>query len=267
MLSYALHSIVGEKDEDRISVCLGHKIDGMPRLASFFVFDGHAGVGAAKFCQEYFASRVVRRIKALLESSELSDDLRSSLRSSDELDHIVCESLRRTCLEMDLNTKLRDASGTTLNGILVLRDEMASRTRVYCANVGDSRCVLFAYPRDSNPQPASTKTFESASSSWSVDDHPSLRSNCIFPMSEDHKVSQPLERLRLLSGSRESVDWSPFPRIVYSTDPSTTVSRNDIISNDIYVSLPPLSPSSEPQVIENGRCSYRLTTSPSRYLL
>lgn len=235
-----------------MSVCLSHGTEGMPRLASFLVCDGHAGVGAARFCQEHFASRVARRIKALLDSAEVSDGMASQMRSTDEVDHIICESLRRTCLEMDLNTKMRDASGTTLNGVLILRDEMASRTRVYCVNVGDSRCVLFAYPRDSHSNPASTRTFESASSSWNVDDHPSLKSHSIFPMSEDHKVTHPSERLRLLSDSRQSVEWSPFPRIVYSTDTSIIAPRGSAAISDIYVSLPPMDPVYEPQVIDNG---------------
>lgn len=135
----------------RGSMYMDHAADGCPHMASFSVFDGHNGSVAASLCAEYFNRRVVKRIQKLLGVSPASNasleeptSAASPLSRRDEVDAIVCESIRLSVVEIDMNIQLNHHSGCSINSLFLLFSPETSAVRVYCANLGTSRTVMFA---------------------------------------------------------------------------------------------------------------------------
>lgn len=112
--------------------------------ALFAVFDGHGGQEVARFCGKYFADELVKNqnyatgnFKKALEETFLRMD--SILMGENAMD-----ILREFKNEAEGQT----FAGCTANVVLV------TKTEIYCANAGDSRC--YVYTKDSQCQPLSS---------------------------------------------------------------------------------------------------------------
>ena len=57
-------------------------------------------------------------------------------------DALFCEAIKRGCIEMDNEAKIRHDSGTTMVSVFMLWDKPDGAVRIFCANVGDSRAVM-----------------------------------------------------------------------------------------------------------------------------
>ena len=221
MLSYGLHEIPCGKGEDRLAVNLSHGSDGLPQIATFCVFDGHGGPKTAEFCQKYFSSRVVNRIRTFIDGSGMpfKDFLASHAADFDE---VVCESVELTCKEMDINAKVRDSSGCTLNCLLVVHDPSTRCTRLYCGNVGDSRCMLFTAA--SNPLLKEVMSFVSGSGVPAG----VVEAGKAYFLSDDHKLTNPREKRRLSLGTSFNMHCRISPVV------PSTILRSD--SEDTHAS-------------------------------
>lgn len=81
-----------------------------------------------------------------------SDENRSSskLDNTNERDAIVCESIRKACSQIGYDFKGTSEAGCTVNTLLLQWDDKDHKpagtvkcpVRAFCANVGDSRCVM-----------------------------------------------------------------------------------------------------------------------------
>ena len=226
MLSYGLHEIPCGKGEDRLSVNISHTADGLPQFASFCVFDGHGGSKTAEFCQRYFSSRVVSRVRTLVDSSKLSLREFIATRCSD-FDDVICESIELSCREMDINAKVRDSSGCTLNSLFVVHDPSSRCTRLYCGNVGDSRCMLFT--ANSNPIHCKDAMSLVSGSSLPVG---VVEAGKVYYLSEDHKLSNPKEKKRLSLGTSFNMHCRITP--VNTSSRLRTDSQDTHISDEQY---------------------------------
>jgi serine/threonine protein phosphatase PrpC len=136
-INFGCHSLASGKNEDRASMFVTHKEDGLPFVATFSVFDGHNGKSTADICSQIFNRNVVRRVKAW---SAVSPSRESKLLPEEMTDAIICESFRASCEEVDSAVKKRNyQSGATLNSLLLSCNKETGRISAYCANVGDSR--------------------------------------------------------------------------------------------------------------------------------
>ena len=226
MLSYGLHEIPCGKGEDRLSVNISHTSDGLPQIASFCVFDGHGGSKTAEFCQQYFSSRVVSRVRTLVDSSKSS--LRDFIATRcNDFDEIVCESIELTCREMDINAKVRDSSGCTLNSLFVVHDPSTRCTRLYCGNVGDSRCMLFT--AQANPLHCKDMVSLVSPSSSAVG---VVEAGKTYYLSEDHKLSNPKEKKRLSLGTSFNMHCRITPVTTTSSYRHRTESQDTHFSDE-----------------------------------
>lgn len=57
-------------------------------------------------------------------------------------DALVGESIRRGCMEVDKMAKKSTETGSTAVSLFLLREKGASHSRVFCSNIGDSRCIM-----------------------------------------------------------------------------------------------------------------------------
>lgn len=179
-------------------------VDGCPNISSFGVFDGHNGSLAASICAQHFNRRVVRRIKRLMDIPYSQDDISDDFSRQDQIDAIVCESIRLTALEIDANIQSSHHSGCTLNALFLLHDPDSGSTRVYCANIGDSRCVMFSPIESTIGGSVGSRRMDSSDALISTE-HDSVKSNLsrkasrviAYQMSEDHKLSLQRERTRI----------------------------------------------------------------------
>lgn len=75
---------------------------------------------------------------------------RPGLSQHDQRDAMMCEAIRKACVDIDLEMKATTDSGTTMSSIFVHWEggsekgveKDARQVRVFCANIGDSRCVM-----------------------------------------------------------------------------------------------------------------------------
>lgn len=214
----------------RGSIHQNHSVEGCPFLASFSVFDGHNGVGAADTCAEYFSRSVATRaahyyssmmreetaaIKTKDPSSSSGKSTSMTMRT--HIDAIVCESIRSSVRA--INEKLLETyiSGTTLNGLFFQFDMNNNSVRVYCANIGDSKSVMYK-----GTPPVRLKRGVRLSETLpipenSIDGYMSFSSRRIsstsavnaLVMSEDHTLGMASERKRVTNN--EEFVWRPLP--------------------------------------------------------
>lgn len=125
--------------------------------ALFAVFDGHGGQEVARFCGKYFSDELVKNehfgkgnFKAALEETFLKMD--AILMGQDAMDFLR---------EFKNETEGQTFAGCTANVVLV------TKTEIYCANAGDSRCYIYT------------------------------KDNQCLPMSSDHKPDVETERARI----------------------------------------------------------------------
>ena len=228
-IDFGSHILIGRQDEDRGMCFPHHKRDACPNMSSFGIFDGHNGSSTSSICSQVFNRTVAQRIHALQTTlkTALSEEAshKNRLPKDIELDLIVCESLRSTCVDVDEAVKKADGmSGSTANCLFIHRDESTGCSRVYCSNIGDSRCVMFRanHPHHTLPTSSSPTLQRSYGSSGGLADsvHDDTLPRIalvrglsspvsIIPMSEDHKVYCLRERSRI--ENKLPLTWNPLP--------------------------------------------------------
>jgi protein phosphatase PTC2/3 len=134
-----------EELEDEFVSILGNK-----NYHFFAVFDGHGGNQSAKYCAKHLYPNLLQELKKKSDP----DCFNSAFKKTD----------------LDLISKSID-DGTTACTVLILEDSW--KFRIFCANVGDSRCIL-------------------------------IQKNEVHRMSHDHKPTEPKE-LQRISNSKLSV--------------------------------------------------------------
>lgn len=136
---------------------------------------------------------------------------------------------------MDENVRASDKSGTCATSVFLLLDPATGATRVYCANVGDSRTVLFGSNfHDFSNKGALDGSTHSLSKSedgseLGISEHDGIRateplprrarnkanrSTLAYALSEDHVLSLPREKVRVQSGEERLNPlsfWHPLP--------------------------------------------------------
>lgn len=237
-VSFGSHNISEGKNEDRGSMFTTHKADGCPLISSFSVFDGHSGAVGASACAHHFNRAVVNRVKKFRSSQHMFQNY-SDLTIEDKSDAIYCESIKLSCVELDRNIKQSHKSGCTLNSLFVDVDasDNSGNIRVYCANVGDSRCVLYTHFMEAPNAPNSHFAPNAPSGADALTASASgLPRNLIDPsntlsgrakdkvitvlMSQDHKLTLQRERDRIVNGT--PLTWIPLPSHIMAVTMDTT---------------------------------------------
>ena len=191
-------------------------------MASFGVFDGHSGSLASSVCAKELHSQIASTFSQLMEaafSDERTINLLQMMAPDDRNDSLLCESIRRSCADMnDLIRSSGKDSGTNAISLFLYKNENHS-VRAICSNIGDSRCVVFTPTLSSVkflPLPEREKVFQDE-----------LKS---FPMNEEHKISLLRERLRILgkvplsSGST----WKVRPPTVFVSLPAAIIAYENL---------------------------------------
>lgn len=198
------------------SVNDNHSLEGYQNIASFGVFRAvvQDDVHAASLCAKRLHRNIVRNYKAVINGTEKALQSRDkeflkleSLPLTDLRDAILCESIRLSCNNMNDELNTKKLSGCTSLNVVLSFDADAKSIRIMCANIGDSRCVLFTPKLEDTP---STMTSP-----------PMIGPLHSFCMSEDHKFSSARERTRVSSKlqlqdasswiHRRTSVWSPLP--------------------------------------------------------
>ena len=177
-----------------------------------------------------------RRFSAFLEHPALAYESEANgLKRQERLDAALAEAVRQSCQEMDENIRASDKSGTCATSVFLLFDPATGATRVYCANIGDSRTVLFGSSlREFGERTALDGSTHSLArsedgSELGISEHDGIRpseplprrarnkanrSTLAYALSEDHVLSLPREKARVQSvEERLSLPnfWTPLP--------------------------------------------------------
>lgn len=210
----------GKGSEDKCSVFASHENQDAPGVASFGVFDGHSGEYAAELCSHELHKEVVSCVFALSEAVARNRESQhftlQHIASEDLHDALLCESLRRSCLALDEYVRSSNQSSGTTAVSLFLQQVDRYTVRAVCANIGDSRCVLYGQPLNSmkfltDPVPSSSQ--------------PSATLPRVFPMTEDHKLSTLRERSRVLGklSLQNERSWMSRPTSTFVPLPASIV--------------------------------------------
>lgn len=149
---YAVATIPKESsDEDRTAAHLSNKI------STFGVFDGHFGKFAAELCSTRIHEEVTWRFNNLLERSDALFEARNlrlppngentandpcNLTESEKRDALFCEAIRSAYESMHSHICKTSDSGTTAVSLHLHFNKEDDSWTAYCANIGDSRCVM-----------------------------------------------------------------------------------------------------------------------------
>ena len=169
------------------------------------MFDGHYGGYAAAVSAQTLNHDVLRRYNDLTQRLSESDEF-NGLSAQEKADALFVESLRISCSELDENIRGQHSSGCTMNCLFVMPSQEYDGTRVVCANIGDSRTILFTAVTDgrghfnefglsSSEHSESTMTMSRTDSDAS--NVSKSRKIKIFPCSEDHRLTLNHERTRI----------------------------------------------------------------------
>lgn len=215
-------------------------------MSSFGVFDGHFGTVAASVCAQHLHKTILKKVNKFQEQTPTRE---TNLTPQEKYDAIFCESARQAYLEIDEGVRNRDNSGTTGISVFMVRSVVDDSVRLYCSNVGDSRCVLFSsfvngmdYLKDSANTSRSSPIDETDHYGGAIDEEEirdtfygseplnnrlNSKVTYAFPLNEDHKLSLPHERMRLETKA-------PF---VWRCLPSNIVKGQMILNNALDESL------------------------------
>lgn len=185
----SVNNLEGKANEDRFQLYSDELSSNnnnylkVPTQFGFGVFDGHGGQFGSDVCANRFCQDIWKDFN-LQKSFVATAD---SIDSSTCVDALLCSSIRKVCKELNRHIKKESRTGATVIS-LFMRKTDNGETHVYCANIGDSRCI------------AQIK-------------------NTIFPLSNDHNIKSELEFKRI--DKHIPAPWFPLP-IVYSitTKPS-----------------------------------------------
>ena len=111
-------------------------------MSSFGIFDGHNGTKAATYCAENLNNEVERRYKDLYDKL-VGNNSEISLSDIDVDDCLMCQAIRSSISCIDEKILKDNESGTTSVTLYLKKCPASNSIRMYCANVGDSRAVMF----------------------------------------------------------------------------------------------------------------------------
>jgi len=138
-LEYAVATVPCESNEDTNFAALNHFAGaaGGDVFASFGVFDGHSGGAAAHVCSSLLHDSVAGHLHELVsayaqlaatDTDATFQEIRRRLEGTQVLnDALVCEAIRRACVECDRAIKRRSDAGTTAVSLFVLQDADGTR--------------------------------------------------------------------------------------------------------------------------------------------
>jgi protein phosphatase PTC1 len=117
------------------------KFTNNPDVGLFAVYDGHGGGEVAKYLKNRIPDALAKTLSPLKNKYE-----------SDNLTYDIENSLNKVFLKVDEEVKLMPESeymGSTAVVVLICKEKdnispLSSRKVIYCANVGDSRCVIIS---------------------------------------------------------------------------------------------------------------------------
>ena len=192
--------------------------EGAKNIASFGVFAGHDGTTAAEVCAAELHSDTIRTHMTLtkaLEANKTSIYLQPDVITPiDRNDAILCESYRRCCERISDRIKAgEDDSGTSAVSLFmtVFPDKSI---RCVCANIGDSKCVMYSQNIASvSNLPFNTRVRNGslrprANSARAGDAGSPLNALKSFAMTEEHTLQLTRERSRVLGKMRIEADDS-----------------------------------------------------------
>jgi protein phosphatase 2C family protein 2/3 len=180
-------------------------------LHFFAIYDGHWGDQCAKFVSKTLYKNVVDEIKQRLHNKDIAFVLEKYARS------IYQEAFQKTDQEYKPNAK-DDLTGSTACFVTIVNNQTTKTTDIFCANIGDSRCVLFDGGR-------------------------------VAPLSFDHKPFSKKEKQRIISAGgtvehgRVNGDLSlarAFGDFYYKSNQELSVTQQQVICipDMIHMSLP-----------------------------
>lgn len=170
-------------------------------MASFGVFDGHNGSLAADTCSKELCLEVVREFLEMKHALEVAHSpymQADVISQEDREDALLCEALRRA--SEHLNAKIRateDESGTAMCSLFLSMSPTKS-IRCICANIGDSRCVLYTQAISSIALIPYNRRSRSNSLKSGDTLNPVMSPLKSYKMSEDHTLALMRERSRVL---------------------------------------------------------------------
>lgn len=109
-------------------------VDLTPEVSIFAVFDGHGGKEVALFCQDQFCQQLLQNEHFKKEEYEVA--LRQTFLKMDEI-LLSNEGQSKLREYQGDNEYANSMAGCTANVALI------TKTKIYIANAGDARCVLF----------------------------------------------------------------------------------------------------------------------------
>lgn len=168
---YGLTCIPGRANEDTYSIYVHDETS-----AAFGVYDGHGGLFGSTLCSNSFCKTTLENVEKYCTLFEAHGGEKIEC-DSDNFDALFCESVRNSTDDISKEIKRQGKTGTT-NVSLFVKSISNGRTKIFCSNTGDSRCVM-------------------------------LRNHQQLFMSEDHNLSLPREIDRIIM--KRPVEWYPLP--------------------------------------------------------
>jgi len=113
------------------------KFNGSDDTSLFAVFDGHGGSEVAKFCAKHFGEEL--SLNQNFKNGNIEEALKETFLLMDEIlsTDLAQQELSTMRNEDDGDSFYESNAGCTANVILIHKDI------IYCANSGDSRCILW----------------------------------------------------------------------------------------------------------------------------
>jgi len=188
------------------------KFNGNPNMGLFAIFDGHGGGEIAKYLKNRLPDVVARNL--------------SPINNTDEYNYDIENTLINTFHKIDEEIKMTSESeymGSTAVVVLISKERdhaapLNAKRVIYCANVGDSRCVL-------------------------------VSNNGVKRLSYDHKASDPSEIDRVNKSGGIIFNGRVFGQLIitrafgdnslkrYGVTATPYISKNFINENDKYLVL------------------------------
>ena len=140
--------MAAKADEDRHSVRVAHglvdniKDFSATKISSFGIFDGHNGSKAATYCAENLNNKVENAYNGLYKKT-VDTFGETALADSDIDDGLMCQAIRASIASVNEKILKDNVSGTTSVTLYFKKSLATNSIRMYCANVGDSRAVMY----------------------------------------------------------------------------------------------------------------------------
>ena len=153
IVKYAVANVAAQTNEDVTFACVNHPAN--PNISSFGVYDGHFGTEASSILSSKLNNMVVDRyelsskINSVLQSESSNNILVKSTDSyfnkttTEERDEaLFCEAIYYAFEILNDEISIQSDSGSTAVVLFIKVNPDDGTSKIYCANVGDSRCIM-----------------------------------------------------------------------------------------------------------------------------